>query len=171
VRKTALLVVPILAAACGSKSRPEPAPPPELPPEKVEKQPAPSADAALIAEARQFVAQVDATVRKLTVDASEAQWANETDLTPAHEAATAKASEVLSVEVTKLVKTARKFEPILGKLDPDTRRQLLLLKFQAQPSPNDPQQAKQHPGYVMNFFPFAPDDLSGYLYLLCRKSG
>ena len=23
----------------------------------------------------------------------------------------------------------------------------------------DPQQAKQHPGYVMNFFPFAPDDL------------
>jgi serine/threonine-protein kinase len=38
VRKTALLVVPILAAACGSKSRPDPTPPREPPPEKVEKQ-------------------------------------------------------------------------------------------------------------------------------------
>ena len=140
MRKTVLLVLPILAAACGNKSRPEPAP--EPPPEKVEKQ-APSGDAALIAEARQFVADLDRTMRKLTVDASEAQWANETDLTPAHETATAKASEVLSVEATRLVKTARKFEPVLDKLDPDTRRQLLLLKFQAQPSPDDPQQAKQ----------------------------
>jgi peptidyl-dipeptidase A len=143
VRKTLLLAIPILAAACGNKSRPEPAPAPEPPPEKVEKQPAPSGDAALIAEAKQFVADLDKTMRKLTVDASEAQWANETDLTPAHEAATAKASEVLSVEATKLVKTARKFEPVLDKLDPDTRRQLVLLKFQAQPSPDDPQQAKQ----------------------------
>jgi peptidyl-dipeptidase A len=140
VRKT-LLVLPFLAAACGNKPKPEPAP--EPPPEKVEKQPAPSPDAALIAEAKQFVADADKTVRTLTVAASEAQWANETDLTPAHEAATAKASEVLSVEVTKLVKTARKFEPVLDKLDPDTRRQLVLLKFQAQPSPDDPQQAKQ----------------------------
>jgi len=143
VRKTVLLVIPILAAACGNKSKPEPAASPEPPPEKVEKQPAPSGDAALIAEARQFVVDLDRTVRKLTVDASEAQWANETDLTPAHEAATAKASEVLSVEATKLVKTARKFEPVLDKLDPDTRRQLVLLKFQAQPSPDDPQQARQ----------------------------
>ncbi len=141
MRKTVLLVLPILAAACGNKPKPEPAP--EPPPEKVEKQPAPSGDAALIAEARQFVADVDKTVRTLTVAASEAQWANETDLTPAHEAATARASEALSVEATKLVRTARKFEPVLDKLDPDTRRQLLLLKFQAQPSPDDPQQAKQ----------------------------
>jgi peptidyl-dipeptidase A len=141
VRKTALLVLPILAAACGNKPKPEPVP--EPPPEKVEKQPAPSGDAALVAEAKQFVAGVDRTVRTLTVAASEAQWANETDLTPAHEAATARASEALSVEATKLVKTARKFEPVLDKLDPDTRRQLVLLKFQAQPSPDDPQQAKQ----------------------------
>jgi peptidyl-dipeptidase A len=143
VRKTALLAVLILAAACGNKSKPDPAPLPEPPPDKVEKQPAPSGDAALIAEARQFVAQVDATVRKRTVDASLAQWANETDLTPAHESATAKASEVQSVEITRLVKAARKFEPVLDKLDPDTRRQLLLLKFQAQPSPDDPQLAQQ----------------------------
>jgi peptidyl-dipeptidase A len=149
VRTTTLLSVLILAAACGHPAKPaEPSPPTPAPasepaPEKVGNQPAPSQDDALIAEAKRFVADADKTVRKLTVDASLAAWANETDLTPEHEAATAKASEVLSVEITKLVKTARKFEPILGKLDPDTRRQLTLLKFQAQPSPDDPQQAKE----------------------------
>jgi peptidyl-dipeptidase A len=106
-------------------------------------QPAAPADPALAAEAKQFVADLDQTVRKLAVDASLAAWANETDLTPEHEAATAKASEIQSVEITKLVKTARKFDPILAQLDPDTRRQLILLKFQAQPSPDDPEKAKQ----------------------------
>lgn len=143
MRETILLTVLTLTAACG-KSTPEPVPTKAEPaPEKVEKQPAPSGDAALVAEAKKFAADVDQTVRKLSVDASLAQWANETDLTPEHEAATAKASETQSVEITKLVKTARKFEPVLDKLDPDTRRQLTLLKFQAQPSPDDPKQAKE----------------------------
>jgi peptidyl-dipeptidase A len=148
VRKSTLLSALILAASCGHPSKPpEPAPaarpePAELPAEKVEKQPTAAGDNALIAEAKQFVASTDKTVRTLSVDASVAAWANQTDLTPEHEAATAKASEVLSVEITKLVKTARKFDPILDKLDPETRRQLILLKFQAQPSPDDPAQAK-----------------------------
>jgi peptidyl-dipeptidase A len=137
----------LLAAACGGSSKPpEPAAvkptEPEPPPTAVEKQ-APSADDALVAEARQFVAGLDATVRKLNVDASLASWANETDLTPEHEAATAKASEIQSVEITKMVKTARKFDSVLDKLDPETRRLLTLLKFQAQPSPDDPAKAKQ----------------------------
>ncbi|HSR95928.1 MAG TPA: M2 family metallopeptidase [Kofleriaceae bacterium] len=137
-----------VATACGHPAKPAEPPPPPKPeaepgPDKTDKPPAPSADAALAAEAKQFVADLDKTVRKLTVDASLAGWANETDITPAHEAATAKASEVLSVEVTRMVKTARKFEPVLAQLDADTRRQLLLLKFQAQPSPDDPQQAKE----------------------------
>ncbi|HEY0482558.1 MAG TPA: M2 family metallopeptidase [Kofleriaceae bacterium] len=143
MRKTTLLPLVILAAACGQPSKPaEPVPAPEPPPEKVERQP-PAADPALITEARQFVADADKLVRKVTVDASLASWANETDLTPEHEAATAKASEIASVEVTRLVKAARKFDPILAQLDPDTRRQLTLLKFQAQPSPDDPKQAKE----------------------------
>jgi peptidyl-dipeptidase A len=139
VRKTILLAALILAAAACSKS--EPPPPKEPPPEKVEKVANP--DDALIAEAKKFVADADQIVRKLSVDASQAQWTNETDLTPEHEAATAKASETLSVEITKMVKTARKFEPVLAKLDADTRRQVTLLKFQAQPSPDDPKQAKE----------------------------
>jgi hypothetical protein len=35
----------------------------------------------LITEARQFVAQMDAELRKLYVDASVTAWANETDIT------------------------------------------------------------------------------------------
>ncbi|HEY0192285.1 MAG TPA: M2 family metallopeptidase [Kofleriaceae bacterium] len=144
MRKTTLCTL-LLAAACGSSSKPpEPAPvppPPEPVPTATEKQP--SADAALIAEAKQFVADLDKTVRKLDVDSSLAAWANETDLTPEHEAATAKASEIQSVELTKLVKYARKFEPVMAKLDASTARQLMLLKFQAAPSPDDPAQAKQ----------------------------
>jgi peptidyl-dipeptidase A len=147
--RTPILLSLLIAASCGGKPKPpEPAQPApsapqaEAPPDKSEKPPA-STDAALIAEAKQFVADADTVVRKLTVDASVAAWANETDLTPEHEAATAKAAEIQSVEITKMVKTARKFEPVLDKLDADTRRQLLLLKFQAQPSPDDPQQAKE----------------------------
>ncbi|HEX2690155.1 MAG TPA: M2 family metallopeptidase [Kofleriaceae bacterium] len=145
MRTTTLLCASILAAACGHPSKPpDPVPPKTEAPERAENPPAPmTADGALVAEAKQFVADADKTVRKLTVDASLAAWANETDLTPEHEAATAKASEIQSVEITKLVKFARKFEPILGKLDRDTRRQLVLLKFQAQPSPDDPTQAKE----------------------------
>jgi peptidyl-dipeptidase A len=100
-------------------------------------------DAALISDAQQFVKDLDPKLRQLIVDASLAEWANETDITKDHEAAAAKANEAMSVGITKMVKDARRFEPILAKLDPDTRRQLLLLKFQANPSPDDPKQATE----------------------------
>jgi len=123
-------------AACSKKQEPPPAPPPTpaVDPDKAKNE-------GLIAEAKQYVKNADPKLRKLIVDASVAEWANETDITKDHEAATAKASEIQSVEITKMVKEARKFDPILDKLDPDTKRQLLLLKFQAQPSPDDPKQA------------------------------
>src|SRR5262245_12922055 len=86
---------------------------------------------------------MDKELRKLIVDASLAEWANETDITKDHEEATAKASEIQSIGLTKLVKAARKFEPVMAKLDPDTRRQLLLLKFSGQPAPDDPKDAAE----------------------------
>ena len=150
MRKLIVLSAWILAAACGHPSKPpEPVAPPAPeatatpPATPAPERPPASGDDALVAEAKQFVADLDPKVRKVSVDASVAQWANETDLTPEHEALTAKASEIASVEITKLVKTARKFDPILDKLDADSRRQLTLLKFSAQPSPDDPQQAKE----------------------------
>ncbi|HSN25270.1 MAG TPA: M2 family metallopeptidase, partial [Kofleriaceae bacterium] len=102
-----------------------------------------SAEDPLVAEAKKFVADLDPKLRKLQVDASQAEWTNETDITKEHEAATAKAGEIASVETTKLVKEAKKFDAVMDKLDPETRRQLLLLKFQAQPSPDDPKQAEE----------------------------
>jgi peptidyl-dipeptidase A len=144
VRTTKLLPL-ILAAACGGSKKPDTtasAPPPAPSPPVTQAPPA-DPDAALVAEAKQFVAGLDAKIRPVMVDASVAEWTNETDITKEHEAATAKAAETSSVEITKLVKYARKFEPVMGKLDADTRRQLVLLQFQAQPSPDDPAQASE----------------------------
>jgi peptidyl-dipeptidase A len=145
--RNALLVLLILAAACGS-TKPDPVvlPPKEGPPgdDPTEQPPAAAdPDAALVSEARQFVAAMDAEMRKLYVDASVAAWANATDITPAHEAAEAKAGAEQAKGITRLIKAAKKFEPILGKLEPDLRRQLTLLKFAGQPAPDDPKQADE----------------------------
>ena len=50
---------------------------------------------------------MDPKLRKLQVDASLAEWTNETDITKEHEDATAKAGEHASVGITKMVKEAR----------------------------------------------------------------
>jgi peptidyl-dipeptidase A len=121
----------LLAAACaGSNAAPS------------EEQPMRS-DAALVEEARQFVADADSELRQLYVNAWGAAWAHETDITPQHEAAAAKAFEQMSTGVTRLIKASRKFDPVNDKLDADTRRQLLLLKFAGQPAPDDPAQAEE----------------------------
>lgn len=127
MRTTTLLPL-LLAAACGPKNAG-----PKMT----------AAEAALAAEAKQFVAQMDADLRKLYVDASVAAWANETDITDAHEAAAAAAGAEQAKGITRLIKAAQKFEPILPKLDPVTRRQLVLLKFSGQPAPDDPKQADE----------------------------
>ncbi len=146
--RTSIVISLVLAAACNPNKgygpvEPDPKAKPvaEAPPEKVEK--ADPNDDALVAEAQQFVAEMDKEMRKLYVDASVASWANETDITPAHEDAAAKASAEQAKGITRLIKAARKYEPILAKLDPDTRRQLVLLKFAGQPAPDDPAQADE----------------------------
>ncbi|HSK02780.1 MAG TPA: M2 family metallopeptidase [Kofleriaceae bacterium] len=149
--RNALLVLLILAAACGS-TKPDPVvlppregPPGDTPPDQPPEGPAAAADpdAALVSEARQFVAAMDAEMRKLYVDASVAAWANATDITPEHEAAEARAAGEQAKGITRLIKASKKFEPILGKLEPDLRRQLTLLKFAGQPAPDDPEQADE----------------------------
>jgi peptidyl-dipeptidase A len=154
--RTSKLIPLILVAACGGPKKapdrstadplppaptdttaqapvPTPAPPPQDP----------AKDAALVAEAKEFATRVDQELRKLYVDASVAEWANQTDITPAHEEASAKAAEALANGLTKLIKESRKFESVQAKLDPDTRRQLWLLKIAGQPAPDDPAQAEE----------------------------
>ena len=157
--RTAPLLLLSLAAACGS-SKPEPIalPPKEAPPaESPAEPPAPTPtasptpaprpdadpDAALIAEAKQFVARMDGELRKLSTDASVADWTNQTDITPEHEAAATQTGAELAKGITRLIKEAKKFEPILDRLDPVTRRQLVRLKFSGQPAPDDPKDAEE----------------------------
>ena len=99
--------------------------------------------AALIAEARAFVKEMDADLRRLYVDASVAQWANETDITPEHEEAAARAGAEQAKGITRWIKAKRKFDPILSQLDDETRRQLVLLSFAGQPAPDDPAKADE----------------------------
>jgi peptidyl-dipeptidase A len=142
----------LLAAACGGPKAPDtiPAPPPSgggdvaAPDTKpVPAMPPQSNDDALIAEAKQFVVDTDKAYREVAVKASLAAWANETDITPAHEDDAAKTSAEMAKFLTKAIKSARKFDPILAKLDPATKRQLELLKFAGQPAPDDPAAADE----------------------------
>ncbi|HVK84419.1 MAG TPA: M2 family metallopeptidase [Kofleriaceae bacterium] len=134
-----LLLSTVLAVGCGNSKDKPPAPTAN------QEQPKPAAndDAALIAEAQKFVADLDKELRKLYTDASVADWTNSTDITPEHEKAAAAASAEQAKGITRLIKAARKFEPVLAKLDPATRRQLSLLKFAGQPAPDDPKQAEE----------------------------
>ncbi|MDQ3297428.1 MAG: M2 family metallopeptidase [Myxococcota bacterium] len=153
MRKTFLLPL-FLAAACGA-SKPEtvPAPPPsggepttDITPVA---KPAVDVDAQLITDAKAFVTATDAELRKVLVAAAEAEWANQTDITPAHEEAAAKANRIVNDTVARMIKEARRFEPVLAKLDPLTRRQLQNLLYQMTvstpiaPSPDDPKQAEE----------------------------
>ncbi|MGE3546740.1 MAG: M2 family metallopeptidase, partial [Kofleriaceae bacterium] len=142
-----IALVSILAAACSSKPKPDvvdPAPITEPVAEPgVEPAQAEANSAALVAEAKQFAVEMDKELRKLYVDASVAAWANETDITPEHEDAAARAGAEQAKGITRLIKAARKFEPVLAQLDADTQRQFKLLKFAGQPAPDDPAQADE----------------------------
>ena len=106
-------------------------------------------DKALAAEATKFVADMDVELRKVLVGAAEAQWTNATDITDAHEAAESAANSIQNDTIAKLIKQARKYEPILDQLDPSTKRQLQVLIYittvatPVAPSPDDPAQATE----------------------------
>ncbi len=103
----------------------------------------------LAAEATQFVADIDKELRRVLVGAAEAQWTNATDITDAHEAAESAANSIQNDTIAKLIKAARKYEPVLDQLDPSTRRQLQVLIYittvatPVAPSPDDPAQAAE----------------------------
>jgi peptidyl-dipeptidase A len=145
VTKTILIPL-IFCAACSSRT-PEPV---SVPPSASgesraggEETLAAVAEDALVAEAKTFVAQMDADLRTLYVNASVAAWANETDITPEHEAEASRTGAEQAKGITRWIKASRKFDPILGRLDESTRRQLRLLSFSGQPAPDDPAKAEE----------------------------
>lgn len=147
-RQLALSIALAASAGCGPK-KPDtvPAPPPTGSDTVVQPEPPkpPPIDegAALLAEAKKFVVDTDKELKRLSIEASVADWANQTDITPAHEDAAAKAGAELAKYITKSIKAARKYEPVVAKLTVDEQRQLLLLKFIGQPAPDDPKLADE----------------------------
>jgi peptidyl-dipeptidase A len=138
----------LFCVACGSKT-PEPVSLPGAAPSAAggeataEAPPQAAAEDALVAEAKVFVTEMDADLRKLYVNASVAAWANETDITPEHEADAARTSAEQAKGITRWIKASRKFDPVLARLDEKTRRQLRLLSFSGQPAPDDPAKAEE----------------------------
>ena len=144
-----LLLAILAAAACGGgtkKSETVPPPAPDIVPPAP---PAPPPVDPLVAEAKQFTIDADKEIRRVIVAAGETEWANETDITDAHEAAAAKAAAEQNIVIAKLIKAARKYAPILAKLAASTRRQIQVLIYQLtvdvpiSPSPEDPKQADE----------------------------
>jgi len=138
-----LLVIVFSACACPPPVAPVTAPPKIVetrppPPEPV-KPPEPSPEDKLVAEAKQFAIDMEVPLRKAIVDASVAEFAFETDITPDHERAAATANAAQSADITKLIVAARKFDAVADKLDQETRRKLYLLKYYpVAAAPSDP---------------------------------
>jgi peptidyl-dipeptidase A len=134
-----LLLAPLLvAAACEPARAPVPLPP-------VAATPPPGTGTAAQArpdappteaEARAFVAKVDADLRKLWVAAARASWVAQTYITEDSEALSAAAEEASMEYLSRTIKAATRFDG--ATLPPDVARQLLLLKLAGTlPAPDD----------------------------------
>ncbi len=143
--RTLSALLALALAACGGSSNqttsavtPAPIDPGEVAPTPATGEVGPTAD-----DARVFVKELDGELRRLYVEQSQAQWNNQTDITPDHEAAAAKASEAVLIYTTAAIKRSRRFDPIMDQLDGDTRRQILLLRISGAAAPDDPAQAAE----------------------------
>ena len=121
-------LVALSLAACGAERRPfviereAPPPAPVAAPESP--------------DARAFVEQVDRDLRDLFVAAGRAEWEKNTNITDATEAAAAKANERVMEYLGAAIRRAGEFIAA----DPDTARQLHLLRVTGSPppAPSDP---------------------------------
>jgi len=87
-------------------------------------------------EAKKFIADTDAELRKLWVEGAKAEWAKATNITDETEAAAAKANAATMAYETKAIQAATKFDAYQG--DADVKRQITLLKLTSTlPAPDD----------------------------------
>lgn len=117
-----------LAACKGAPVREQPVPPSTDTPE---------AAGPTVAEAKAFMAEVDAQLRATWTKRDLADWDRATNITPETEALASKASEEAMAYLTQAIRDARRFEPVVDKLDPETARMFHLLRLAGQPAPED----------------------------------
>jgi peptidyl-dipeptidase A len=94
-------------------------------------------------EAVAFAARVNQELLAAKSAADNADWARQTNITDETTKAAADANEKLSTLITKLIRDSRRFEPIMDKLDADTRRQIQLLRISGTPGPENMEHAAQ----------------------------
>ncbi len=96
-------------------------------------------------EAKAFVKKVETDLMRLGVRASTAAWIANTNITDDTERNSASMAEDLSSYVAKAIKESQQFRGV--KLDPDTARQLMLLRYASSlPAPADPAKAGELAG-------------------------
>jgi peptidyl-dipeptidase A len=136
-----LFAVPF-AFACGGGNTDAPTVLQAPPPPATSTAPQPTTDhPPTVEEAKAFVADVDAHLRKLWVARDRAGWVNENFITDDTEAIAAAGEEATAGYVTEAIQKATRFDPLLksNALPPEIARQLTLLKFaQTVPAPTDP---------------------------------
>jgi peptidyl-dipeptidase A len=85
--------------------------------------------------AKKFVAEVDKELKRLWIARDRAGWVNQNFITDDTEALSAAGEEATAAYVGEAIQKARRFDGVKG-IDPDTARQLLLLKLaQVVPAP------------------------------------
>ncbi len=136
-------VLVALAGACGGETMPPAAPCPKCPTSAAPVASAASATGAgTPEEAKAFVAQVDKELRRLWVARDRAGWVNQNFITDDTEALAASGEESTSGFVAETIQKARRFDGL--KLDPETGRQLWLLKLaQVVPAPSNPDERRE----------------------------
>ena len=93
-------------------------------------------------EAKAFVKQLDTDLKKLWIESSRTEWIKSNFITEDTEAEAAAASEAVLAYTTDAILKATKFDGL--NLDPDTKRQLYLLKVSnTLPAPSDPAKRKE----------------------------
>jgi peptidyl-dipeptidase A len=133
------LLALVSIAACGDTTPPPQAPAPKCPEPQtaMTAPPPPGAGPATPEEAKKFMSDVDKDLRRLWVARDRAGWVNQNFITDDTEALSASGEESTAAYVTEAIQRARRFDGV--KADPDTARQLLLLKLaQTVPAPSNP---------------------------------
>jgi peptidyl-dipeptidase A len=93
-------------------------------------------------DAEEFLAEVDATIRRIGTEASPAGWVYSTYITADTEALNARANQVFIDAVARYAKEAARFDGV--EVAPDLRRQLDILKLSLElVTPSDPAEAEE----------------------------
>lgn len=104
---------------------------------------APSTTEATPEQAKAFIASINQDLRRLWIARDRAGWVNQNFITDDTEALSAAGEEATAAFVSEAIQKARRFDGVKG-IDPDTQRQLLLLKLaQVVPAPANAEKRRE----------------------------